>query len=122
MEPVNERVLFTWESGDINIAALNKMKSALQSFIDGPAFPPRHSEHRESTPVPWIRNGEGGIGLWKLELRDRHPELIRRRPPGRGTQYLYHATLKRARISWKVVAFEQERDVGPRETDWQCLE
>jgi hypothetical protein len=122
MESGNERVLFKLESGDVNvdIGALNKMKSALQSFIDGPGFPPRHAEHREpmskelKTSVPWIQDGEAGIGLWKLELRDGHLELIRRPPPGRGTQYLYHAALNRAGSGWKVASFEQEREFGPR--------
>jgi hypothetical protein len=122
MDSGKERVVFKLESADVSFdtADLNKMKAALQSFVDGPAFPPRYSEHREpmskelKTAVPWVQDGEAGIGLWKLELRDRHLELIRRPPPSKGTQYIYHAALKDSASGWQIVSFEQEREFGPR--------
>jgi hypothetical protein len=122
MESKSDAVVFKLETGEvtIDISALTTMKNALEAFIDGPAFPARFAEHREAmkhevrASAPWIQNGEAGIGLWKLEVRDRSLELTRRPPPAKATQYLYHARLNHADGGWKIVALEQEREYGPR--------
>src|SRR6478609_4972061 len=112
METGNDSILFKLASGEVSvdISALMRIKTVLQSFVDGPAFPPRHFDHRGPmseeliSSVPWIQDGEAGIGLWKLELRDSHLELIRRPPPSKGTQYIYHATLSHAALGWEIVS------------------
>jgi hypothetical protein len=121
MQSKHDHIRFELKSGTVtvDIGTLEKMKTALQSYVEGPSLPPRFLELREpmrkelKSSAAWIDNGQAGVGLWRLENRDDHLTLIRYPPPSKATQYLYHATLSKADSEWKVVSFEQERESGP---------
>jgi hypothetical protein len=116
-----DSVRFDLPSGARIIEAntLESMKTALLSFLDGPDFPvsflellePMRAELKAS--VGWVHGGEAGIGAWKLENRTGHLTLVHYPPPRKGTMYLYHARMEPQNTGWKVVSFEQERELGP---------
>lgn len=103
----------------VNSKSLEQIKSTIQQFIDGFDFPAQFAESREqmraelNSSSVWFHDGQAGIGVWKLENRESRLVLVRYPPPRRGTMYLYLVTLEPLGLEWKVVSFEQERELGP---------
>jgi hypothetical protein len=116
-----DSVQFQLKSGSVIVdtKALEEMKAALRSFFDGPDFPKQYGELRQPmqeelrSSAVWIQAGQAGIGAWRLENRQGRLELVHYPPPRRGTSYIYHATMQPTDSGWKVVSFEQERELGP---------
>ena len=121
MQRGQDSVSFELKSGPLKIdfKVLEKMKVAIQSFLDGPDFPAQFLEVREAMRVElkssaiWIHEGQAGIGVWRLENRDGRLVAVRYPPPRRGAMVMYLATLEPDNSGWKVVTFEQEREMGP---------
>ena len=121
MQPKQDFVRFELKSGTltVDIKTLEKMKLAMQSFVDGPGLPARFHELREplrtelKSSAVWVSEDLAGIGVWRLENRDDRLTLVRYPPPSKAPAYLYHATLEQDGSGWKVMSFEQEREFGP---------
>jgi len=121
MQSKQDFVRFELKSGTltVDIKTLEKMKLAMQSFVDGPGLPARFHELREplraelKSSAVWVSEDLAGIGVWRLENRDDRLTLVRYPPPSKASAYLYHATLEQDASGWKVVSFEQEREFGP---------
>jgi len=117
--PGSVQFLLTTGTRTVDTEALEKIKLALQAYLDGPAFPARYLELRDpmraelTASVAWIRADKAGIGLWKLEIRNDRLTLVRYPPPTKGPEYLYHAALEQDDAGWRVVSFEVEREFGP---------
>jgi hypothetical protein len=104
---------------EITKNVLEKLKLALQHFVDGTSLPPEFFEHRAQMrselleSAIWIENGEAGVGVWKLAVADGHPVLVRYPLPTRGPMYIYRAAFAPDGSEWKVTSFTQERELGP---------
>jgi hypothetical protein len=122
MQSSPDFVRFDFKSGAITVDAssLQKMKSALRLYVDGPNFPIRYETIRKQLQAElpsagvWIEQGRGSIGMWTLEDRDDKLVLVHYPPPKEGTTYILLATLEPIGSGWKVVKFELERELGPR--------
>lgn len=114
-------IRFELKSGPITVDsdALEQIKRALQSFVDGPTLPTQFHELRDAirtelkSSAVWIQGREAGIGVWRLEEREGRLVLVRYPDPLRPRAYLYLAPVERADSGWKITSFEQEREFGP---------
>lgn len=106
----------------IDVNVLEQMRASLLAFVQGPDFPAELGQYREPMQAElqvsrvWIdEHGawKGGIGVWKLTEEKGRPALVRHPPPRRGTAFIYHAILDQDASGWHVVAFEQEKELGP---------
>ena len=121
MPPTNS-VRFELPSGVVVVdpAALESMKTALQDFVDSPAYPAPFLELRDGfraelkASAPWISGELAGVGVWRLENEEGRLTLVRYPSPAKATSYLYHAALSKTDSGWKVASFEQERELGPQ--------
>jgi hypothetical protein len=121
MQPRAETVRFHLKSGPVTVDkdALEQMKRALQSFVEGPMLPAQFHELREAmlaelqSSAIWIQGQEAGIGVWRLEDRDDRLKLVRYPEVSRTRAYLYLAPVERTDSGWKVTSLEQEREFGP---------
>jgi hypothetical protein len=114
-------IRFELKSGPITIDsdALEQIKRALQSFVDGPQLPTQFHELRVAmttelkSSAVWIQGREAGIGVWRLEERDGRLVLVRYPDPSRPLAYLYLAPIERTDSGWKITSLEQQREFGP---------
>jgi hypothetical protein len=106
----------------IDANELEQMKATLLAFVQGPSFPAELADYREPMQVElqastvWIDEvgaWKGGVGAWRLTEERGRPALVRYPPPKRGTMIIYHALLEKDASGWHVVAFEQEKELGP---------
>ena len=122
MTPSRETVRFELTSGVVvvDVASLKSMQAALQAFIESAAYPVPLLELRDrfraelKDSAPWISGGLAGLGIWRLETQDGELTLVRYATPEKVTSYQYLAPLRITDAGWKVIAFEQRRELGPR--------
>ena len=104
---------------EVNQKTLDKIKQALQHFVEAPGFPRQFSEHRAqmrdelTASASWVENGEAGVGTWRLTVENGGLVLVRYPPPVRGTMYIYRAAVEQDGSNWKVLSLTQERELGP---------